>query len=115
MAKFSVHDRPPRAQAKLMNLKHANAVDDLVRTLPPREATVMQASALAPHLISITASGDARLRVPSNVLATNLAMRLSVTQIPTTPTTGAATEGSRFPGGMQKTHAEYSSRNSELL
>ena len=82
MARFSVHDRPPRAQAKLMNLKHANAVDDLVRTLPLREATVMQASALAPHLISITASGDARLRVPNNVLATNLAMRLSVTRPP---------------------------------
>ena len=77
-----------------MNLKSVVEVEDLIRTLPPREVTVMQASANALHLVFISAGGDPRLRVPNNVLATNLALRLSVTQLPTTPSTGAASETS---------------------
>ena len=62
----------------------------------------MQASANAPHLVSISAGGDPRLRVPNNVLATNLALRLSVTQLPTTPSTGGASETShKCPGCAQ--------------
>lgn len=57
----------------------------------------MQAAALAPHLVSITAGGDPRLRVPNNVLATTLAMRLSVPQLHTSPSTGAAEETARCP------------------
>ena len=45
LQKLSVHDRPRRAQGKIMNLKLAVEVDDLVRTLPPREVTVINASA----------------------------------------------------------------------
>jgi hypothetical protein len=102
LRKLSVHDRPRRAQGKIMNLKHAVEVADLVRTLPPREVTVMQAAANAPHLVSISAGSDPRLRVPNNVLATNLALRLSVTQLPTTPSTGAASETShKCPGCAQ--------------
>ena len=36
MAQLTVHDRPHRAQGKIMNLKYAVEVGDLVRTLPPR-------------------------------------------------------------------------------
>ena len=102
MGKLTIHDRPQRAQGKLMNLKSVVEVEDLIRTLPPREITVMQASVNAPHLVSISAGGDPRLRVPNNVLATNLALRLSVTQLPTTPSTGAASETShKCPGCAQ--------------
>ena len=57
MAKMTVHDRPRRAQGKIMNLIQAVEVGDLVRTLDPREVTVIHASAEAPHLVSISASG----------------------------------------------------------
>ena len=57
----------------------------------------MQAAAAAPHLVSISAGGDARLQLSNPVLATSLAMRLSVPQILTTPSTGAATETNRCP------------------
>ena len=40
MAKLTVHDRPRRAQGKIMNLIHAVEVGDLIRTLDPREVTV---------------------------------------------------------------------------
>ena len=97
MRKITVHDRPRRAQGKIMNLKNAVVVDDLVRSLPARAVTVMHAAALAPHLVSITAGGDPRLRVPNNVLATTLARRLSVPQLRTSPSTGAAVETARCP------------------
>ena len=90
LAKLSIHDRPRRVQGKIMNLKHAIEVGNLVRSLPPREVTVMQAASQAPHLVSITASGDPRLQVPNNVLATSLAMRLSVPQLIQSPSIGAA-------------------------
>ena len=44
MEKLTVHDRPRRAQGKIMNLIHAVEVGDLVRTLPRREVTVIHAS-----------------------------------------------------------------------
>ena len=91
LQKLSVHDRPRRAQGKIMNLKLAAQVADLLRTLPAREVTVFNASAEAPHLVSISAGGDPNLRVPNDVLTTYLAMRLSVTQIIPSPFTGAAT------------------------
>jgi hypothetical protein len=82
-----------------MNLKYAVEVADLVRTLPAREVTVINASAEASHLVSISAGGDPNLQVPNDVLATHLAMRLSVTQIIPSPSTGAATTtaGERCP------------------
>ena len=80
-----------------MNLILAIKAENLLRTLPPREVTVMQAAAAAPHLVSISAGGDARLQLSNPVLATSLAMRLSVPQILTTPSTGAATETNRCP------------------
>ena len=57
LQKLSVHDRPRRAQGKIMNLKLAVEVADLLRTLPAREVTVLNASAEAPHLVSISAGG----------------------------------------------------------
>ena len=90
MTKLSRHDRPRRAQGKIMNMIHAVNVGDLIRSLPSREATVIDASAAAPHLVSITAGGDPNLRITNAALATHLAMRLSVTQLPVSPSTGAA-------------------------
>jgi hypothetical protein len=104
LQKLSVHDRPRRAQGKIMNLKLAVEVDDLVRTLPPREVTVINASAEAPHLVSVSAGGDPNLRVPNEVLATHLAMRLSVTQIIPSPSTGAATTTSETCPACGKHH-----------
>ena len=97
LERLSIHDRPRRVQGKIMNLVYAVRVDNLVRTLPPREQTVMQASAQAPHLISITASCDPNLQLSNDVLATSLAMRLSVAQTPSSPSTGAATTTHRCP------------------
>ena len=97
MAKLTVHDRPRRAQGKIMNLIYAVEVGDLIRTLDPREVTVIQASAEAPHLVYISAGGDPNLRVSNEVLATHLAQRLSVTQLPTPPSTGAALTTHRCP------------------
>ena len=93
MEKLTVHDRPRRAQGKIMNLIHAVDVGDLVRALDPREVTVIQASAEAPHLVSISA----HLRVSNEILATHLAQRLSVTQLPSPPSTGAALTTHRCP------------------
>jgi hypothetical protein len=104
MEKLTVHDRPRRAQGKIMNLIHAVDVGDLVRTLDPREATVIHASAEAPHLVSISAGGDPNLQVPNEVLATHLAQRLSVTQLPAPPSTGAAMTTHRCPACGQDHH-----------
>ena len=87
MGKLTVHDRPPRAQGKIMNLVHA----------VQGEVTVIHASAEAPHLVSISAGGDPNLRVSNEILATHLAQRLSVTQLPTSPSTGAASTTHRCP------------------
>ena len=97
MEKLTVHDRPRRAQGKIMNLVHAVGVGDLIRSLHPREVTVFHASAEAPHLVSISAGGDPNLRVSNEILATHLAQRLSVTQLPTSPSTGAASTTHRCP------------------
>ena len=90
LEKLTVHDRPRRAQGKIMNLKYAVEVEDLIRRLPPREVTVIHASADASHLVSISAGGDPSLQVTNDVLATHLAMRLSVSQTYSSPSTGAA-------------------------
>ena len=47
--------------------------------------------------MSISAGGDPKLRVSNEVLATHLAQRLSVTQLPTPPSTGAALTTHRCP------------------
>mmetsp|Transcript_103480 Transcript_103480/g.297301 ORF Transcript_103480/g.297301 Transcript_103480/m.297301 type:complete len:254 (+) Transcript_103480:54-815(+) len=60
LQKLSVHDRPRRAQGKIMNLKLAAEVADLLRTLPAREVTVFNASAEAPHLVSISSEVETR-------------------------------------------------------
>ena len=90
LEKLTVHDRPRRAQGKIMNLKYAVEVEDLIRRLPPREVTVIHASADASHLVSISAGADPSLQVTNDVLATHLAMRLSVSQTHSSPSTGAA-------------------------
>ena len=104
MAQLTVHNRPRRAQGKIMNLKYAVEVGDLVCTLPPREVTVIHASAEAPHLVSISAGGDPNLRVPNEVLATHLVQRLSVTQLPAPPSTGAALTTHRCPARGKDHH-----------
>ena len=104
MEKLTVHDRPRRAQGKIMNLVQAVGVDDLIRRLPSREVTVFQASAEAPHLVSISAGGDPNLRVSNEILATHLAQRLSVTQLPTSPSTGAASTTHRCPACGKDRH-----------
>jgi hypothetical protein len=99
LKKLSMQDRPMRIQAKIMALVHMERYRMLERTLPDREMTVLQASAAAPHLISVSASADGALQVADEVLATHLARRLCLTQLPTPSFTDAAKEAEcRCPG-----------------
>ena len=99
LKKLSMQDRPMRIQAKIMALVHMERYRTLERTLPDREMTILQASAAAPHLISVSASPDGSLQVADEVLATHLARRLCLTQLPTPSFTDAAKEAEcRCPG-----------------
>ena len=94
LGRVTVQDRPLRLQGKIMLLLQALRHERLARSLPDVQATVLHASAQAPHLVSITATSDPGLVLSDDVLSTALAQRLSLTQIPSSFTDAAETKTS---------------------
>ena len=102
LRKMSIQDRPLRVQGKIMNLIHAAQHRALARSLPDREAVTLHHQAQNPHWVSISASADPSLQMSDDVLATNLALRLSLTQLPTSSFTDNASD--RVCPGCGKQH-----------